>query len=485
VRGSLRFRLAIWCAAIICGIVLMIALYGYAIASRTQYDDLDGRLQTVTNHVATELVRATSGEDQAHVLSNALGLGVEVALYDSVGAPLSVYARPSAASTSGYPRVDPRRVLLDTPSVPYGPLAALAPAIHPEGRGPGTLGLVETSPRRWRVYVLPVRGRIVIAGRAARYIVSLVSLTELDRALRRVLLLMIWLALVGNLLTFGTGWLLAGRALQPVLVLTEAAGSIARSGAFSQRVPAAVPRDELGRLATTFNEMLERLERVHAAQARFVSDASHELRAPLTVIQANLELLEHQRAMSPIERDEAVHEAHTEAARLGRLVADLLLLARADAGLPIRRAPVDLDQVLMEVIGEVRHLHPQREIAMSLEPVVVAGDADRLKQLLVNVVENAIKYTLPAGSVSVTLRRIGPNAEIEVRDAGIGISSDDLPRVFERFFRADRARTRMVGGTGLGLPIALLIARQHDGDLTLTSELGHGTTATVRLPVAS
>jgi two-component system OmpR family sensor kinase len=180
-----------------------------------------------------------------------------------------------------------------------------------------------------------------------------------------------------------------------------------------------------------------------------------------------------------------VHEAHIEAARLGRLVSDLLLLARADAGLPTRREPVSLDQVLMEVIGEFRHLHPRREIAVSLEPVVVAGDVDRLKQLLVNVVENAIKYTPSGGSVSVTLRRIDQVAEVEVRDAGIGISTDDLPRVFERFFRADRARTRNVAGTGLGLPIALLIARQHDGDLTLVSELGHGTVATVRLPVAS
>jgi two-component system OmpR family sensor kinase len=485
VRGSLRFRLAVWCAAIICGVVMMVALYGYAIASRTQYDELDGRLRTVTEHVATELVRATSGEDQIHTLSNARGLGVDVALYDSAGTPLRTDMPPGTAPTSGHPRVDPRRVLLESPRVPYGLLAALAPAIHPEGRGPGTLGLVEASPRRWRVFVLPLGGQTVIAGRTARYIVSLVSLSELDRALRRVLLLMIWLALIGNLLTFGTGWLLAGRALEPVLVLTAAAGSIARSGAFSQRVPAAVPQDELGKLATTFNEMLERLERVHAAQARFVSDASHELRAPLTVIQANLELLEHQGAMSPGERDEAVHEAHIEAARLGRLVSDLLLLARADAGLPTRREPVSLDQVLMEVIGEFRHLHPRREIAVSLEPVVVAGDVDRLKQLLVNVVENAIKYTPSGGSVSVTLRRIDQVAEVEVRDAGIGISTDDLPRVFERFFRADRARTRNVAGTGLGLPIALLIARQHDGDLTLVSELGHGTVATVRLPVAS
>ena len=463
---------------------MLIALYGYAIASRMRYDELDGRLRTVTEHVATELARATSTEDRTHVLSGARGLGVGIALYDSVGNQLSAEMIPGAASMSGQPRVDPRRVMLGPPRAAYGPLAALAPVIHPVVPGPGALGLVESSPGRWRVYVLPVGGQIIIAGRVARFVVSVVSLSELDRSLRRVWLLMMWLALIGNILTFATGWLLAGRALQPVLVLTETAGSIARSGAFSQRVPAAMPRDELGRLATTLNEMLERLERVHVAQARFVSDASHELRAPLTVILANLELLEHQRAMSPVERDEAVQEAHTEAARLGRLVADLLLLARADAGLSTRRDPVDLDRVLMDVIGEVRHLAPRQEITVeSLDPVVVAGDADQLKQLLLNLVENAIKYTPADGSISVALRHVGEVAEVEVRDAGIGISSDDLSRVFERFFRADRARTRNVGGTGLGLPIALWIARQHDGEIILTSELGHGTLATVRLPL--
>ena len=202
------------------------------------------------------------------------------------------------------------------------------------------------------------------------------------------------------------------------------------------------------------------------------------------MIQANLELLEHQPAMSAAERDAAVQVAHTEAARLARLVADLLVLARADTGVPVRHDPVDLDRVVVAVLDEARLLAPHRRIAIAtLDPAVVAGDADRIKQLVLNLVGNAMKYTPADGRITVALRRAGPVAEIEVRDTGIGIPAADLPRVFERFYRADPARTRDAGGTGLGLSIALWIARQHGGDIVLASEPGRGTVATVRLPV--
>ncbi len=479
-RGSLRLRLAAWCAGIIFGVVLLIALYGYAVVSRTQYDELDGRLQTVAEHVSTELARAADASERAHALTGARRLGVVIALYDSLGSLLE----GETPAIAGSPAVDPRRVMTESPQASYGLLAALAPAVHPVIQGRGALGLIERTHERWRVYVLPADGLITAGGRA-QYVVGVAPLTALDRSLRRVLMLMMWIAMIGNALTFTAGWMLAGRALWPVHLLTEAAGSIARSGVFSQRVTSDMPRDELGRLATTFNEMLERLERAHVAQARFIADASHELRAPITVIQANLELLEFQPALSSSERDDAVHEAHVETARLGRLVADLLLLARADAGVPKRHMPVDLDRVVMDVLGEVHHLAPRDRIRIgTFDRVVVAGDADQLKQLLLNLLENAIRYTPSEGAISVALRRVGAFAEVEIRDAGIGILAEDLPRVFERFFRADRARTRNAGGTGLGLPIAQWIARQHDGDITLTSEPGTGTLATVRIPAS-
>jgi two-component system OmpR family sensor kinase len=474
-RGSLRLRLAVWCAGIIFSVVLMIALYGYAVVSRTQYDELDGRLQNVAEHVSTELARAPDASERAHVLSGAHRLGVAIALYDSTGTPLSGETPAT---------FDPLRIMTSSPHASYGLLAALAPAVHPVSHGRGALGLVGRAHERCRVYVLPADGLIAAGGRV-RYVVGFASLAALDRSLRRVLMLMLWIVVIGNVLTFTTGWMLAGRALQPVRLLTEAAGSIARSGVFSQRVTSDMPRDELGRLATTFNEMLERLERAHVAQARFIADASHELRAPITVVQANLELLEFQLALSQSERHDAVQEAHIEAARLGRLVADLLLLARADAGVPKRHVPVDLDRVVMDVLGEVHHLAARDRIRIGeFDSIVVAGDADQLKQLLLNLLENAIRYTPANGAITVALRRVGAYAEAEIRDAGIGILAEDLPRVFERFFRADRARTRNAGGTGLGLSIAQWIAWQHDGVITLASEPGRGTLATVRIPAA-
>ena len=230
--------------------------------------------------------------------------------------------------------------------------------------------------------------------------------------------------------------------------------------------------------------MLDSLEQAYQAQQRFVADASHELRAPLTAIQANLELLQRQPGMAPTERQEAIGEASREAHRLVQLVADLLALARADAGLELRRQPVELDRVLLEAAREARLLARGQRIEIGdLEPVMLEGDADRLKQLFLVLLDNAVKYTAADQQVTLALRRRNGMAEVLVRDNGVGIAADDLPRVFERFFRADPARARDPGGTGLGLPIARWIAEQHGGRLELDSRLGRGTTAKIRLPL--
>ena len=466
--------------------VTLVAVYGYAVHSRTNYDELDQQMRKVTEHVSEELMRAATSNDRAHILSGALGLGVRVTLYDSAGKTLHVSTFPvDLAPPMTQPVVNPRRVLLESPRTPYGLLESLAPAVHDTVPKRGAFGLVTNGPSRWRLYAVPLNGTLVINGSSARYVAGVATLSDLDSSLRRVRFFMIWVAILGNVVTFLTGWVLAGRALHPVLILTAAASTIARTGALSERVPANLPRDELGRLAETFNELLDRLERAHAVQSRFVSDASHELRAPLSIIQANLELLAHRPTMASSERTAAVHEAHAEAARLSRLVDDLLVLARADAGIPLRFKSVELDRVIMDVIGAARHLaqHLRLEIA-TVDPVTVSGSADQLKQLVLNLVENAITNTPARGRVTVALRRVNGVAEIEVRDTGIGISADDIPRVFERFYRADPARTRNSRGTGLGLSIALWIAHQHGGDIALVSELGRGTIATVRIPLA-
>jgi two-component system OmpR family sensor kinase len=347
---------------------------------------------------------------------------------------------------------------------------------HVDSAG-GVFGLLrDERGHRWRVFLARIDS-------GERWLAAVQPLAPLDESVRRFGQLMAAMALIGAILTFAVGWLLAGRALRPVTVLTDEARTIARSQAFARRVPVEHPRDELGRLATTFNEMLQSLEAAYAAQQRFVSDASHELRAPLTVLQANLELLQRAPGLAPPEREQALAEAHLVSERLVRLVADLLALARADAGLQLRREPVELDRVLMDVLGQARHLVRRQQLEVrELEPIQVMGDAHRLMQLVLILVDNAIKYTPGTGRVALSLRRDGSTARLTVRDTGIGIAADALPHVFERFYRADPARSRDAGGTGLGLSIARWIAMQHGGTIELESVPGRGTSAIVTLP---
>jgi signal transduction histidine kinase len=267
--------------------------------------------------------------------------------------------------------------------------------------------------------------------------------------------------------------------------MTQTAQAIALSHDLSARIETPLQRDELGQLATTFNEMLESIETAYHAQQRFVSDASHELRAPLTAIQGNLELLRRQSSMPEAERDEALGEVERESTRLTRLVADLLVLARADAGVSLKRCTVDLDAIVLEALREARHLSGGQALTLDVfEPAKVEGNEDRLKQLVLILLDNALKYTPASGQVTLGLHRRDTNVEIVVHDTGVGIAPEDLPLVFERFYRVDPARSRDPGGTGLGLPIARWIVGQHWGEIELESCPGQGTTAIVRLPLS-
>ena len=464
---SLRLRLALWYSALTGAVVVLVCLYGYAVHSRTHYDELDVTLRRTARHFAAELARASSDAGRAQVLTSAHRLGTAVSLQDDRERPLNISSGDDATVT-----------FLAGSRPAYPALAALAPPLLEPQPGPGAFALAtDDDGVRWRAFVIP-------ASPAGPYrLVVALPLDHLDASVRRFGRLMIIMALVGCTLTFAAGWLIAGHALRPVAALTDKARDIARSRVFAERVRVGSVRDELGRLAATFNEMLASLEGAYAAQQRFVSDASHELRAPITVIQANLELLTRHPAMPGEEREQAIAEAFGETARLGRLVADLLSLARADAGVAIRRERVELDRVLMHVLGEARHLaRGQRLAVVTVEPVVVEGDPDRLRQLLLIPLDNAIRYTPPGGQITIELERRDDMAEVRVADTGIGIAEHELPRVFERFYRADPARTREPGGTGLGLAIARWIAEQHGGTVDLASRRGEGTTARIRLP---
>jgi two-component system, OmpR family, sensor kinase len=313
-----------------------------------------------------------------------------------------------------------------------------------------------------------------------------VSLREVEQTLR---LLMISLAAAGLIVLIagvrGGAWL-AAHALSPVGEIAHTARQIVRAEDLAQRVPAAPADDELGQLSATVNEMLERLQELFNAQRRFVADVSHELRTPLTAMRGNLEILRRGAARDPAALDESLAAMEREANRLVRLVGDLLLLAQAEAGLGIRHEPVALDELVLEVVRELRPLADGVALLPEIaEQVEAQGDRDRLKQALLNVVVNALQYTPSGGSVRVALDRVDGQAELRVSDTGEGIPAEDLPRLFDRFYRADRARSRGTGGAGLGLAIVKWIAEAHSGSVTARSAPGQGSTFILKLPLTS
>lgn len=298
---------------------------------------------------------------------------------------------------------------------------------------------------------------------------------------RRVLLLSSALAL---LFAAAGGSILARAALQPIKAITETALQITGTRDLSQRIAAAVPNDEVGRLTATVNDMLGRLESSFDTQQRLVADVSHELRTPLTTIQGNADLLRRGAADDPTMRSEALAAIANETARMRRLVNDILLLAQADAGLQLRLQPVELDTLILDVYrqGQVMAQNTGVHVRLGAEDqAVVLGDADRLRQLLLNLVDNAIKYTPAGGDVTLTLKRLAGWVQIRVEDTGNGIAPEDLPHIFDRFYRADRSRARP-GGAGLGLAIAKWVAQAHGGRLEAESHVGAGTAFTLYLP---
>jgi signal transduction histidine kinase len=284
------------------------------------------------------------------------------------------------------------------------------------------------------------------------------------------------------------GLLLSGAISKPVRRLTVAAGSVAR-GNLDQEVPVD-SRDELGRLSITFNEMTARLRASRQIQVDFVANVSHELRTPLTAVKGTVETLRDGAVDDPKVRDRFLETVEDETDRLIRLVNDLLTLSRADSeALSLQREPVDLVPLIQ---SSLRRLAPQAEqsglvldFQSESDSCLVLADADRIEQVLVNLLDNAIKYSHHGGTVSVWVEH-APSSMVRVLvdDQGIGIPAGELARIGERFYRADKARSRAQGGSGLGLAIAQALVRAHGGRLWLESSEGQGTQATFTLPSA-
>jgi signal transduction histidine kinase len=341
-----------------------------------------------------------------------------------------------------------------------GPEELLVVAVRPTGTPPSLIGAIVTG----------------------------ASTSATVRAGQELVGTMVVLVPVVLLFSLGGAYWIAARAFRPVDQIINEVEAITDGRSLHRRLAVGEANDELDRLSATLNEMIGRLEHSFGALRRFTADASHELKTPLTVLRADVE-----RAMNPTtpggERLIALEEALHETARMADLVDSLLTLARADEGrFELVREPVALAPLVDDVLETAVILgeHAGLTVVMPInEGGIVLGELTRLRQLLLNLVTNAIKYTPRGGRVELSLTREHDTAYFSVRDTGIGIAAADLPHIFERFWRADRARSRASerGGFGLGLAISQYIAQAHGGSLSVQSRLGRGSTFTVALPI--
>ena len=314
-----------------------------------------------------------------------------------------------------------------------------------------------------------------------------IFIDERDAPLRQLIL---WLA-GSAVIALVLAWLGLNYVIRqwsaPLAALSETARKVNLGNLSRQRLFAPPDAPELAQLANTFNDLLDRVEAAHVSQHRFVADASHELRTPLTILRGEIEVAL-RRPRSPEEYAEVLQSSREEIERLSRLAENLLTLARADAGdALVRREPVNVADVAREVCGKLSTLSEQRKVPLACEApdaAVISGDAVALAQIVFNLAENALRYT-PAGErVTVSVAAREGEVVVEIEDQGSGIGAEHLPHLFERFYRVDKARSREFGGVGLGLSIVKTLAEAHGGRVEVRSEVGKGSTFTVRLPRA-
>ncbi|MBM3128733.1 MAG: HAMP domain-containing protein [Chloroflexi bacterium] len=467
---SIRLRLSLWYVLVLAGILITFAGLLYAVLSFSLFSEVDRRLQ----------IRAADVENS---LATALELQTDPRIFISRGGRLTLPTADTFATPGVFVQIATLEGVALTRSENLGAqtLVVSPAALTQVTRGETVYANLTKDRVPLRVYIAPltVRGQVLAA------IVVAESLQGANDTLRRLAFLLIAGIAAGLLFAFGIGAVLAYHALAPIDRITQTAHTIARANDLTRRIEAKATRDEVGRLAATFNAMLGRIEELFRAQQRFVADVSHELRSPLTAIRGNLDLLRRGALDDPEARQETLAAIEAESARMQRLVQDLLLLAQADAGVPIEKRVVELDTLLLDVFRQARLNAGNVKVSLGSEDQVqVIGDADRLKQLFLNLMDNAIKYTPSGGAVTLSFARENDWVRVAVADTGVGIPAQDLPKIFDRFYRVDKARSREKGGTGLGLAICKWIVDAHNGRIEAQSEVGKGSVFTVWLPVS-
>lgn len=290
--------------------------------------------------------------------------------------------------------------------------------------------------------------------------------------------------LLGLIIAIISGIFISNRILRPIRNITETAKDIEIKN-LEKRIALTDSNDELHELAKTFNHMLNRIQMGFEKQRRFVSDASHELRTPITVISGYAEMLDRWGKKDPSALQEGIDAIKSEANNMYGLIEKLLFLARADQNRQLlKKAPLNTEHLIEEVFQETCIIAPNHNISLAQnDPAMICADAPSIKQMLRIFIENSINYTPKGGKIIISAKKVEPYFEITVKDTGIGIPDEDQSHVFTRFYRVDKSRSKITGGTGLGLSIASWIAEQYDCTIHLDSKAGEGTTITIHIPL--
>ena len=449
-RLSIRWRLTLWNTLAVALVLLAFGALQYGLLSRALYQRIDRSLREQYQTLETK------GAGQ---------LGHWIEEFHEHEKTLCVVYAPDGS-------VRARTEVLGEQSVPPAPAAPEGGVRFDNAELPG-LG-------RQRL----LTGRLDPRGQNCT-VVLMASLEEVDRERKNLLAVLLTAGPAALAAAAGLGYFLARKALAPLERLRRATQEVTAER-LDRRLPVANPRDELGRMASTINEMIGRLENSFAEVRRFTADASHELRTPLAVIRSEAELAL-RGATVPPEVRHLLGSILEECERLTLLTGQLLALSREDAGVaPVAREGVDLTPLVREVAENLRPLAEAKGLRLhsgGRDGVRVRGDAARLRQVFYNLLDNALKYTPAGGEVEARVEVRDGEAVATVRDTGIGIPAEHLPHVFDRFYRVDRARSREQGGTGLGLSITRSLVLAHGGRIELDGAPGRGTTCTVTLPL--
>ena len=442
---SLRLRLALFGAAVVAATLVIFGVLLYALLARSVTTNQDDALRARAGEAVASLKTASNLAPQASVAPANLATSTEVFL---------------EVFDSGWNVIYSTAQLNGSPPMPSARLRAAAQRI----------GATFDTDNGLRYFAVPFNAGYVVTGQSTRVPKSNLS---------GVVGFLIISGVPTLIAALAASWLVAGRALKPLKDVAGAADEIGRARDFGRRLPKRQSRDEVALLSTSFNRMLEQLQDSFESQRRFVADASHELRTPLTTIQGNAGLLAHGPPIAEPVRRAAAADIAEETERMGRLVDRLLTLARADSGLRLELAPVDLRRVVVDVGRQAAAVHPERKFEVEVVDARVAGDEDALRQLLWTLVDNALRYS--RSTITIDLEIDSGWARLMVGDDGPGISVEERERVFERFYRADRSRSGQ--GAGLGLSIARWITDQHGGRIIAGSSRAGGAGLYVDLPL--